>query len=88
MVTREADGNSALAALAQLHHQAGLVVPALEPDLTEVEFAHCRGGLAETSRSEPVPSDPALDERIRAMQARLDRLAQRGVREVDRSLGR
>jgi conjugative relaxase-like TrwC/TraI family protein len=73
MITRQPDHDSALATRAHLHREAGLDPPAV-PERRRTE----------PSNERPIPpppterTDPGLDERIRNMQARLDRLQRRG----------
>ncbi|MEJ7583314.1 MAG: MobF family relaxase [Acidimicrobiales bacterium] len=73
MITRTPDHASALATRAQLNREAGLIEPQLPP-------APERGGSNRPRPFEPAtdpPFDPALDERISAVQARLNRLQHR-----------
>jgi ATP-dependent exoDNAse (exonuclease V) alpha subunit len=81
MISRTPNTASALATRDRLHREAGLTQPHLQPERMRPE----------PGRPEPIgpaldaPAEPALDERIRALQLRLDRLQQRSR---GRSLGR
>ena len=88
MITRDSGGCSALATLHRLHQDASMVPPALVAAPVVAEPDHQRNEPTEQNGGGLTPSDPALAERIRAMQARLDRLEKQGTRKVDRSLGR
>ena len=81
MIARTPDRHSALATHAQLHRDAGMAIPRLEVPTERDDL----GALPEQPTVDPQPADPLLDERVRAMQARLDRL-QRSAH--GRSLGR
>ena len=70
MIAHTSDHISALATRAQLHHDAGLPVPPLVPDDDTPEPE--QAPPVSSQRSEP--TEPTLDERVRAMQNRLDRL--------------
>ena len=70
MIAHTSDHVSALATRAQLHHDAGLPIPTLLPDIDTPEPEPAPP--VSPQRSEP--TEPTLDERVRAMQTRLDRL--------------
>ncbi len=70
MIAHTSDHVSALATQAQLHHDAGLPVPPLDMDIDTPEPE--RASTVSPQQNEP--AEPTLDQRVRAMQDRLDRL--------------
>ncbi len=73
IITRQPDHDSALATQAHFHREAGLDPPAV-PERSRTEPSNERP----TQLGPEERTDPELDERIRNMQARLNRLQRRG----------
>lgn len=84
IIARPANGESALAVQARLHHAAGLEPPA-NPGARPDDPSRPKP----SARSEPDGRiEPSLEEQVRAVQQRLDQIQQRATRRTpDRSLG-
>ena len=85
MIIRTPDHGSALATHARLHHDAGLRPPALDLHGTDPGLSPAGFETADLGQAPSNAGDGPTDERVRAMQARLDRLEGPGQ---GRSIGR